>query len=81
MLKWTQNINGDGRTGDAMREYTTPQTAELLGVAQSTIRKHARILGIQRIGRDYIFTPTQIDALRQSLASSKRGRPVTKLGC
>ncbi len=64
-----------------MREYTTPQAAELLGVAQSTIRKHARLLGIKRIGRDYIFTPTQIDALRQSLASSKRGRPVTKLGC
>lgn len=41
-----------------MREYTTPQAAELLGVAQSTIRKHARLLGIKRIGRDYIFTPT-----------------------
>ncbi len=60
-----------------MRDLTAPQAAELLGVARSTLRKHARILGIQRIGRDYILTSTQIQALRQSLAGSKRGRPAT----
>ncbi len=58
-----------------MRDYTTARAAAELGVAQSTLRKHARILGIARLGRDYIFTETQINALRQSLAGSKRGRP------
>jgi len=55
--------------------YTVTEAAESLSVAQSTITKHARRLGIVRRGRDYLFSESDIEALRKSMDESKPGRP------
>lgn len=55
--------------------YTVADASRMLGSATSTIRKHARRLGVTKRGRDYLFGNLDIARLRNSLAASKPGRP------
>lgn len=55
--------------------YTVADAARMLDAATSTITKHARRLGLHRRGRDYVFTDADLNALRESLAASRPGRP------
>jgi len=58
--------------------FSTAQAMAELGAAYSTITLHARNLGIAKRGRDYLFTAADIARLRESLATSRPGRPPSK---
>jgi len=55
--------------------HTNAEAARILGVAQSTLTKHARRIGLTRMGRDWMYSESDIEALRKSLSESTPGRP------
>jgi len=56
---------------------TMKEVSELTGIAESTVRKYAPILGISYVGNGmhkvYIWKKSDIDKLKKSIG--KRGRP------
>ena len=54
----------------------TKEISVLLGIAERTVRLHARNLKIKKVGRDYIFMPEDIEKVRARIG--KVGRPVKK---
>ena len=60
---------------DRPRSATVAEAAELLGVAYSTVTKHARALGIAKHAGRYLFSEADIEALRMSIAEAIPGRP------
>jgi hypothetical protein len=53
---------------------TSSEVASLLKLARVTVIKHAQNLGVQKIGRDYIFTDKDIEKIKARIG--KVGRPV-----
>lgn len=52
------------------------QAASRLGLSVRTVQKWCRVLGYERVGRDYILTEKQIDEIA-ARAHDKPGRPPT----
>jgi len=57
-----------------MTIYTTKTAADALGLSAASLRQYATRYGIgERVGRDWIFTPADLDVVRSR--KGKRGRP------
>jgi len=55
---------------------TTKQVSLILGVKESQTRKHAKNQGVNKVGRDYIFTDADIQKIKTRLG--KVGKPPKK---
>ena len=58
--------------------YTTAGAASELHVAIPTVKMHAKKLGFTHLGRDWMFSPDDLEKLRASIAERRPGRPVRK---
>ena len=54
---------------------TVAEAAKQLGAAAPTVTKHARKLRIGQRVHGYLFTNADMEALRESMATSRPGRP------
>ena len=55
-----------------MPNYDSEQAAKELGISVRAVRKAATALGMQRIGRDWVFTSRDLERLRHR--KTKPGR-------
>ncbi len=53
---------------------TTRQAAIKLGIANRTVTKWCRILGVRKVGRDYVILPADLERIRKT-AHDRPGRP------
>lgn len=56
---------------------TAAELAQELDRAPDRIGAIARKLGFQRIGRDWLFSPQQVAAIRRFVSTAKPGRKTT----
>jgi len=58
-----------------MTIYTTRAAAHECGVSPPTIAKHAKRIGLGRVGRSYRITEPDIERLKESIRNAVNGRP------
>jgi hypothetical protein len=54
--------------------YTTSDAADMLKIARRTVTKWCALLGMEKVGRDYILTMDELRAIKRN-CYMKRGRP------